>query len=626
MKTHKKSASYLGLYMALALCGTAACGPDNNANNGSTQDMTDSKDDMSDATDMDGVVEDMTGDMQGDMTDVDMSPDMEDMCVPLTECPAETCGEISDGCGGTVQCEPCSCVGGAPVSTTCGPCGLGQPTCEGDGDGFATCSLESLTITEDMCVSVIYVAPSTSPGEGASEGDGSLEAPLDDVQAAIDMLASTGGLVALRAGEYAVPEQLKLAGGVHLVGGISEEGYFDDMASSKLVITPSGEEGDMVGVSATDISQKTWLKQLDIVTQDVEAGQDLYSMHVLASPGLHLEEVTILSGTIADGEHGKTGTDGADGQNGNSAENLVTKSARVGTTFQAGTYKNGADAGLRGQNTLCPEANGGNGGEGSYINVKNGAVTVVTAKSGSPNAAGVPGGAPGREQVPDGADGTTGLRGEDGSYGAAGDPEGSLVRGFWVADMDGENGEDGGHGEGGSGGGGTFWMEEAANPMDSKPGASGGGGGAGGCGGAGGEGGQGGGTGFGLLVVDSTGLVLDRVTIQGPNAGNGGNGGEGSLGGRGGSGGVGSQTYADDALDSPVPHSRNAGRGGLGGDGGDGGKGGGGAGGSSYGIYCSNTTVEKVDPVDVSAGVEGTGGMGTVKAEDGEAQDMVACW
>jgi hypothetical protein len=171
-------------------------------------------------------------------------------------------------------------------------------------------------------------------------------------------------------------------------------------------------------------------------------------------------------------------------------------------------------------------------------------------------------------------------------------------------------------------------MDEKADIQESKPGASGGGGGAGGCGGEGGKGGQAGATGFGALIVDSTGVIFDRVSVQGPDAGNGGNGGSGGAGGIGGVGGEGSTQYATTTSSTPVAHPLNAGNGGTGGQGSTGGQGGAGAGGSSFGVYCdSASSVERMGDVTALAGQPGAGGaLGSLPGENGQAEDVVNCW
>lgn len=626
MTTYLKSKAFLASTMTLPFL-LMGCPGEEPSSSDPMKDMTQTDLDMP-ADLEDGVQEDM----KADMTDMPADRvDMEDMCVPLAECPADTCGELSDGCGGTIQCEPCACEGGIPSSTYCGPCGLGRSYCETTENGPSLCSLdEEFILTESMCQEMLYVSSGVTPGMG----DGTRDNPMGSLQAAIDALAPTGGLVVLQAGEYTLEERVKLANGVHILGGVTSEWLFDPLFKSKLTISPSGEYSHMIGVEAQNIEDSTFLKNLEIVTLDVEAGKNLYSMHVRTSPGLHLEDVSIRSGSIADSPSGERGADGADGLPGGDAEVRVTLTKRVGDMTAHG-YENGAFAGEAGINQSChQQASGGQGGEGFHVLAEDPpgdpvqiTYTVIPGESGGSNMAGEAGGQAGSSRDHEGHNGRQGDQGRDGMHGMRGVSQGTVIEGFWSVNASGSRGGDGEHGTGGSGGGGSFWMEEAMNPAESKPGASGGGGGAGGCGGQGGNGGLGGGSGFGLMLVDSTGITLERVTIQGPDAGNGGNGGRGGRAGLGALGGQGSQVYAVTATSTTtVPHSQRGGTGGRGEDGGAGGFGGGGAGGSSFGMYCSNTTVVRIDSVQANAGEPGEGGFDGGQADGGYSQHAFACW
>lgn len=595
----------------------------------------------SDASDMSpDVQDDMTpnsqdaaSDMVEDLTSQDMAPDLpDDMgCEAMDVCAPGVCGMQNNDCGEEVDCGECACADGVPSTPFCGPCGLGETTCEEPDSSAASCSLgmDELPLVSAQCVEVRFVSPST-----LMEGDGSRERPYNSIQKALDELEATGGLVVLQAGEHTLPERLVLKEGVHILGGANSEFLHDEEGMSSIRVTPTGTDGDLVGVLALELSNKTWLKQIDIYTENVDAGHNLYAMHVMASPGLHLEEVNVHGGKVADGANGKTGSDGTDSLPGEDAEERVTLAKRVGDMTQNG-YENGAFAGTGGQNADCRDrANGGSGGEGFHVlaidppgDPVQVVYTLIPGEAGGVNAVGLPGGVAGSEASPNGQDGQPGATGMTGQSGASGTAQGSLVRGFWQVQASGIAGQDGQHGTGGSGGGGSYWMTLRNPVSDSDPGASGGGGGAGGCGGQGGGAGEGGGSAFGLLLVDSSGVVLDRVTVQGPDAGNGGNAGDGGRGGKGASGGLGSSLYAVTATTSSTrPHTRAAGRGGTGDQGGDGGQGGAGAGGSAFGIYCSNTTVERIEPVMVSSGLAGSGGMGLPAGEDGQQQHVFGCW
>lgn len=618
----------LQIMIASVLFGVVACRNDDDEVPSTQEDMAS----------VDQGEDDMGADMQEDLTESpDADPDMEAdegmACEPLTECAAGVCGMVADGCGGMLDCGACECEAGVPSSPYCGTCGLGTSSCEGVDSGPASCDLDDDTISLDgaLCATVRFVSLTA-----IMQGDGSRERPYqpEALQEAIDDIGDAGGgLLVLEAGDYVLPEQLKLREGVHVLGGATSDFLFDEQGKSTLRITPTGSDQELIGVSALDLASKTWLKQLEIVLDDVEEGNDVYAMHVMNSPGLHLEEIEIYGGKIAKGSDGKAGMPGADGLSGGDAEDRVTLAKRVGDMTQNG-YVNGAFAGTAGVNGSCPSrANGGAGGEGFHIVAADApppelvVYTVVPAESGGSNQVGLAGGDSGSESDPNGKDGLSGSSGMRGFDGAPGESQGTLVRGFWDANTSGQDGEDGQDGTGGAGGGGSYWMELRSQPQESKPGSSGGGGGAGGCGGTGGGAGLGGGTGFGILLVDSSGVILDRVAVQGPDAGDGGNGSEGGRGGEGANGGVGSTTYAITATTSnTTPHTRAAGRGGTGGQGGDGGHGGGGAGGSAFGVYCANTTVERIEPVQVSAGAAGMGGLGLSQASSGEQVDVFGCW
>ncbi len=618
-----KGASLLSLASLLVLTGCPEEEPSNGSNGTPQQDMT--MEDMG----MDMVEE---GDMVSPDAGMDMPADMEEMCTPLTECPADTCGMLEDGCGGTIDCGPCACVDGQPSEPTCGVCGFGVSGCEqATGNGPATCSLSALTVNPSDCDRVIYVREA----DPVATPDGSKQSPYADVaQAFAAGKANGASMIVLAQGSYVVSGKLELVEGMHVVGGFTNDFVFDEEGTSALTITPTGPDNERVGVEAIDLENKTWLKQLDITVEGVNAPFTLYGFHIVGSAGLHLEEVSITTGPLGDGSSGKDGADGANGGDGGDAESLVTLAARVGDMTVDG-YVNGAFAGAAGVNGDCPtNANGGAGGEGIHIIATEIAVSPfveymrVLPAAGEPSASGTPGGGNGSSMSPNGMNGTSGVPGVGGNNGVSGTSQGRVVRTYWEIQGNGEDGEDGGTGTGGSGGGGTWWMEEDAELQESKPGASGGGGGAGGCGGEGGGGGQAGASGFGVLVVDSLGVIFDRVNVQGPDAGNGGNGGSGGAGGVGGVGGGGSEQYAITASATPVAHPLNAGRGGTGGQGSTGGFGGAGAGGSSFGVYCdAGSSVERMGEVTALAGQAGAGGpLGSLPGENGQAEDVVGCW
>jgi len=98
--------------------------------------------------------------------------DMGDECEPIVVCPAEACGMVDDGCGGSLECEPCACQGGVPVETTCGPCGLGQVVCDSATGG--SCETPSVVEGIEGCEAMLFV------DQGAS-GDGSKGSPFGTI-------------------------------------------------------------------------------------------------------------------------------------------------------------------------------------------------------------------------------------------------------------------------------------------------------------------------------------------------------------------------------------------------------------------------------------------------------------
>lgn len=616
-----RNASMLSL--ASLLIGTGC--PDEEPSNGQTTTQDMAEDDM--PLDMPVIDADMGTPDLGD----DMPVDME-VCEPLTECPVDTCGTIEDTCGGTVDCGACACVDGQPTEATCGVCGFGVAGCESAaGDGPATCGLEALTVTPSDCDTIVYVREA----DPVANPDGSKANPYSDfAQAFAAGKANGASMLAVAQGSYNVGGVITLVEGMHIVGGFTNDFVYDEEGSSSLTITPTGQGDERVGMEAFDVEEKTWLKQLDLTVEGVNAPFTLYGMHIVGSPALHLEEVSVTTGPLGDGSSGKDGADGADGGDGGDAEVLVTLASRVGDMTVDG-YENGASAGAAGVNPDCAAvANGGAGGEGIHILATELAVSPfveymrVLPDNGATSEFGTPGGTHGTSVSPAGMNGMSGIPGTGGNNGASGVSQGSVVCTYWSVEGNGADGEDGGSGTGGSGGGGTWWMEEAMELQESKPGASGGGGGAGGCGGEGGLGGQAGASGFGILVVDSMNVVFERVSVQGPDAGNGGNAGSAGEGGVGGRGGDASSQYATQSTSTPQAHPLNAGRGGTAGQGSPGGIGGAGAGGSSFGVYCdSASSVMRMGEVSALAGVGGVGGvLASLPGENGQAEDVVNCW
>lgn len=628
-----KFKSYIVASLALGLL--AGCGTDENnksqnnqaSNNQMSGNNADAKTDMPEDNEPDGGNSMDEPDMP---EDVDMPP----ACEPLTECPAEACGAVDDGCGGMVACATaCACVDGvAEGDGACGTCGLGVLVC-GEGEtGAGTCEAPDLSgLSEGMCQHVVYVDAAAD----ADAADGTREQPYAQLGVALDALSTArvdAALVLVAAGTYADAEPFTVSDSVSIIGGFDPATWtLQDGGLSRFEMAEDASADRILGVSVVLVDEPTLVANLEIQTADaLMPGVNVIGVRVSESPGLVLRNVHVQAGNASDGITGRDGDDGADADpmegRGGDAGNAIH--ARIDTV--GSKHFNGAWPGTPGLNMACSEASGGTGGfgaRGSYNEV-GGVFQIYDAEQGETSALGGVGGAGGTSGAPNGTDGLSredSVRAEDG---VAGKAAGQLETGRWVLpEGDGVSGFSGAHGAGGGGGGGSWWP--TANVADHKyqkrPGASGGGGGAGGCGGQGGEAGTAGGTSFGLLVIKTQGLAIEGSTFK---AGDGGDGGAGGRGGRGGLGAEGGEAtkFAQTTMTStPVAHPRTAGDGGDGADGGDAGDGGSGAGGSSFGVYCEASSLESVGEVTFEAGSEGLGGVGTLPAESGTAVNNQGC-
>ena len=624
MQSMSKQLLLIGLFAGLVPGCSSHSGTENNqgsnANNMPVADMKmDAEPDDGGQVDMPDMPEDMPED----------KVDMPATCEPLSECPADTCGMLDDGCDGVLDCGACACEGGQPTSLDCGVCGLGTRTCASGEDGAGVCQQGSLEGLDAMvCDQLLYVVA----GANAQDADGTVDRPFASLSAALSKAKGDGiepGMILVSSGSFAESGPLELVEGVSVFGG-------RDASTWKLVedvttITIAPGEERTVGAVASNVTRPTTIGDLELVTEDATAGNN-YGVVAKGSPGLRLVGVSIRVGGAPDGERGGDGSDGTDGLDGTDAGSAIWGQLEVDQA-QDRAY-NGAFPGKGGENVDCPEANGGDGGYGARGSfVWNADFTGMLfsnhlAQAGQGSAGGLPGGAGGRIDSPNGEPGTSANgpspNGMNGSHGSA---QGKISDGWWTLPSgDGQHGGDGSHGVGGSGGGGSWWP--TSDPNDHKygemPGGSGGGGGAGGCAGTGGRGGTAGGSSIGILVTNSTGLELSGVSIQVSAGGDGGRGGRGGLGGSSGRGGrdtqVSNRTSPGDAFESP--HPRSSGDGGFGSTGGDGGDGGGGAGGSSLGTVCDASVLVLGEDLEIQLGVAGQGGRG---GEDGLAVENLGC-
>ena len=534
-------------------------------------------------------------------TETDATPDGDadesDACVPMTECAADQCGTVDDGCGGTLDCaRECPCQGGEPQQATCGECGLGMLTCGEGEDGLGTCTRPPIP-DGTACEDIIYLDTRAADG-----GDGSLENPFATYEPA--RAAATSGQTIVIGGNTALASTIELESGVSVIGG------YEVFAGNEWVFNPEQKnavqvpaaDGDTFGVRAEGIDEPTWVYGLSVTTDDAVDGEaaNNYGFHVHDSVGLTVEFVDVAAGAGGDGADGADGSGGTDGDDGGDA----TRGVYVWCD-EASCTSFDTSGGPGGNNLDCMTAAGGDGGDGGQYNDKS---DTLTEPTDGENGADTIGGAGGLNETGERA-GEPGESATDrtgqAADGSANDPGGEVTAfGTWSPNGTGNDGDPGEDGSGGGGGGGA-----ATNRPDSHyVGPGGGGGGAGGCGGEGGQGGEAGGGSFGLFLSNSS-VTVARSQFSAAAGGRGGAGGGGGLGGEGGAGGNSTSKIFKDLEDTDESVSLNyaSGAGGDGADGQDGGVGAGGAGGVSYGGYCHESTLE-ADEVDFIEGPSATGG------------------
>lgn len=612
MNTNVSRLASLLLIPALA----TACGPDESpsSDTGTTDvDMADvgnPKEDMpADMTPDLDVVPDSGPDTRTDMpTDMEGDTDVPDLCEPLTQCPEKACGEVMDGCGGTLECGACACDEGNAVAQVCGPCGLGVSRCE---EGVSSSEIASCEYPGGhdilgeitMCDQVVYV-----DAQAEANGDGSQLLPFSTYAEA---LATFGvdekGAIIVDEGTYF--EQLRLQDGVHVFSGYARlrDSWIQKPSSLAAFVSPRLVGAPAIGLRAQDMSAPTVVHSVQVEPPDALPEETTYGAYLRNVSGLTISSSIILgkeAGAGVDGAQGVAGASGGDGEVGMCA--LVAVGVR------------GSDGGASGVNASCPQADGGRGGAGAVYEPPN--MTNARGLQGADGADGTStGGAPGEL----GTSSTQQASGKDavdlaeyaesvaqsGTGGVAG---GMLIDGFWVSTGDGTSGTDGAAGSGGGGGGGAGGNSTRAQEM------GGGGGGAGGCGGTAGTRGSAGGTSFGLLAMDTEATLVDSV-VYGRRAGRG---GLGAQGGDAGLGGEGARGTNRDCTQTVRVWSSGDGADGM--DGQAGGSGGGGASGDAYGAYCEGSTLI-VENSTFEAGRAGTPGQGDSPGEQGRVEDEMNC-
>lgn len=571
---------------------------------------------------------------QGDAVDMGSG----DMCVPLTACPADACGEIDDGCGGTLQC--------ATPQPNCGACGLGRNTCQ---DGKMVCERPYLPAGESEAGAcawrVVHVDP--TQGDDSGSNDGGASAPYLTLNRALEEASrARRPLVVVMRASTAETEQVYLETWGHpiaVLGGYAraEDGSWrhDPEGRTNLKIKTglaSDVDRTQAGLWLRRQNAEVALSRLTLEVETNQAYKDLSTVGVYASAleqKLRLEHVRVLVDDGVDGYEGGAGAPGTIGFSGRDVYNpLFPGVDPCGSGISGDTCPLFIPSGDRCEpgGVTMPMGRqchaGGRGGEYHPIPPQ----PLNDHMDGYPGDGGLLGGAGGAVGTPEHLRGGDGAPGQPGSSGAAGESGTAGVRWVedrWVLTQDGQRGEAGTPGGGGGGGGAGYfsWADGVY-----FAGGFGGEGGAGGTPGGGGEGGGGGGSSIGalLIVSDRAGqkpsVELVNSTVEAGRGGAGGVGGPGGEGGSGGYGSIGSYSRREPHSVSNTQALAGAGgRGGPGGAGGEGGQGGGGTGGSSIGFACNTgVKIELVGSSQITTSAPGAGASG---APDGDESRLVGC-
>ena len=523
--------------------------------------------------------------------DMAPEPDMRPECVPETMCPEDACGQLDDGCGGTLECTPCECVDGAvAIEPSCGHCGLGRTTCEPGTSGPSTCLMPAVPWLQDFsCDDHIIYVDQTQQG-GIQKG--TRFEPFASVELALQAASQINGasvLILTRAQEFA-SAPLTLSDGISIIGGWDDGFVFNPDATTTFNIqAPSPPEGDIIGMSAVNGQKPSWLQNITLNVPDAQAEGasviGLFLGHQTAQ--FVVSNVRVQTGNGAEGSTGARGIDGDPGLPGADGPDILASRVNLGTT--------GPDAPQRLATPECMNTRGGRGGDGAKLTTggiwtggQDGADSEARNPGGrgassrsqsggrAPNAADAEENIPGYERFP-GDPGEHGRHSGLARVSADGTPE-------WVHEATGATGSMGSPGRGGGGGGGGGVFSQSSTDY---PGGAGGSGGNGGCAGTGGAGGQPGGSSVALVVLDSPLVEFRASHFVAGNGGQGGDGGTGGNGGSGGSGGQGSKTLVN-LSNQTFTALFKGGDGSPGTHGTEGGNGGAGQGGHSYSIWCDN--------------------------------------
>jgi hypothetical protein len=423
---------------------------------------------------------------------------------------------------------------------------------------------------------------------GADRNDGlTRTTPVRSIGRAFEVASSSGRTQILVAnGAYGTSTPLALPDGRGLYGGYSDD--FRTRTNSRANLVSSAR----TAIEVRGHTMPSVIDRVDLSTEDQTGPQAWTATLVVTGSGenFRLRYATVVAGRGGNGGNGAPGT-----------------TPPPGTMGSPGSGASGGAGGAVG---------GGRGGDGRYRGT--GMPGQMGAANGSP--CGGTGGVPnnggrgcGDGDPQAGGDGGHGCEGRAGDPGAGGTGAGSVAGGLWIPTHNGAPGVAGG--TGGAGGGGAAGGGEDCTVLGTcvycGTGRGGGGGGGGGAGGTGGEGGQGGGASIAILLETSL-LEVENVSIR---TGGGGNGGQGGGGGEGAPGGIGGAGAASSSSTEGA-----GGRGGNGGRGGRGGCGGGGAGGPSVGIFGGAAAqVRAIGTVSYMIGPAGAPGLSCAGGNAGAA-------
>ena len=376
--------------------------------------------------------------------------------------------------------------------------------------------------------------------------------PVRTITAGVARAVAAGGGTDVYVGNGSYDGSVDLASGVSIYGGYQSGTWLRDATTYPVTINGAGDFA-VRGIGVADIT----LDGLRITTPigAHETNHSRYGVMLANSQNITITNNRITSGeggAGAAGQAGVRGIAGLPGQNG-------TNASCTGTPERGRGGAGGVPDAANGQTD--PGIEGGAGGDGGTATTPPG-----FGRTGGGFSAGR-GGAEGTAANPVGGNGGTGSDGSTGVEGTGGAAFGAVVSPVGYVAPGGTAGTRGNPGSAGGGGGGGFAATGAG-------GGGGGGGASGGFGGTGG-GGAGGGASVAVLVMSSTGIVINNNVLTAGRGGTGGSGGTGGAGGIGALGGGAGLGCGDGGA---------GGLGGKGGNGGRGGHGGGGGGGPSIGI------------------------------------------